>query len=199
MGVGRIFFQGRGGKTCSKGVGETMFQWRVREFLGSRGQKFAKFSILFRYNPFFSKFWPMKNIIVSPFSSNFILFKKPGGGSKRSSSRRPCIRWRAQTSGATIHNLPSGLMALRSQTWLRKIDARSCIELVDNLMYRRDFLRWFCEAMSGFAKINSQKGEMWIVALLVGALQMFYGIRLSPKVTGPDHHPKKLSQEPYYI
>ena len=35
---------------------------------------------------------------------------------------------------------------------------------------RRNFLRRFCEAMSGFAKLMSMKGTLWIVALLVGAL-----------------------------
>jgi len=37
---------------------------------------------------------------------------------------------------------------------------------------RRNLLRRFCEAMPGFAKLLSPKGKLWIVALLVGALQM---------------------------
>ena len=35
---------------------------------------------------------------------------------------------------------------------------------------RHNFLHRFCEAMSGFAKLLSPKGKLWIVALLVGAL-----------------------------
>ena len=37
---------------------------------------------------------------------------------------------------------------------------------------RRNFLCQFCEAMSGFAKLLSPKGKLWIVALLVGALHL---------------------------
>ena len=44
----------------------------------------------------------------------------------------------------------------------------------DNWMSQRNFLRWFCEAMSGFAKLLSPQGKLWIVALLVGALQFAY-------------------------
>ena len=33
-------------------------------------------------------------------------------------------------------------------------------------------MRRFCEAMPGFAKLLSPKGKLWIVALLVGALQL---------------------------
>ena len=36
--------------------------------------------------------------------------------------------------------------------------------------YQRNFLRRFCKAMSGFAKLLSPKGKLWIVALLVGSL-----------------------------
>ena len=122
---------------------------------------------------------------------------------------------------------PSGSRALRSQTWLRKIDARNCVEwaiteylkatscvdfakdikwrastssaIIHSSPYRlRSFakpdmasqnrrkklrrfiqlskqptqlLALFCEATSGFAKLLSQNGKLWIVALLVGALQ----------------------------
>ena len=56
---------------------------------------------------------------------------------------------------------PLGSRALRSQTWLCKIDARRCVELFDNWIYRRNFLRRFCEAISGFAKFLSPKGKLW--------------------------------------
>ena len=39
-------------------------------------------------------------------------------------------KWRATNSSSTFHIYPPGLRALRSQTWLRKIDARSCVGLV---------------------------------------------------------------------
>ena len=51
---------------------------------------------------------------------------------------------------------PSGSGALRSQTWLRKIDARSCVELFSYQTTRRNFLRRLCEAISGFAKTIGQ-------------------------------------------
>ena len=69
---------------------------------------------------------------------------------------------------------PTGSRALWSQTWLRKIDARNCIETFSYRTNRRNFLRRFCEAMSGFAKLLSPKGKLRIVALLVGALQFLY-------------------------
>ena len=69
-------------------------------------------------------------------------------------------KW-APTSSATIHNLPYG-----------QIDARSCVDIFSYRSFRRNFLRRFCEAMSGFAKLLSPKGKLWIVALLVGALQL---------------------------
>ena len=50
---------------------------------------------------------------------------------------------------------PSGSGALRSQTWLRKIDARNCVDIFSYQTTRRNFLRRFCEAMSGFAKLLS--------------------------------------------
>jgi len=67
---------------------------------------------------------------------------------------------------------PLGSRASRSQTWLREIDARSCVELVDNWIFRRNFLRLFCEAIPGFAKLLSPEGKLWIFALLVRALQI---------------------------
>ena len=73
---------------------------------------------------------------------------------------------------------PSGSRALRSQTWLRKIDARSCIDSSSYQTTRRNFLRRFCEAMSGFAKLLSPWSKLWFVALLVGALQLISTIIL---------------------
>jgi len=67
---------------------------------------------------------------------------------------------------------PSGSRASRSQTWFREIDARSCVEWVDNWMFRRNLLHWFCEAISDFAKLLSPEGNFWISALLVGALHI---------------------------
>ena len=65
---------------------------------------------------------------------------------------------------------PSSRRALRSQTWLRKIDARSCADLFSYRTNRRNFLHRFFEAMSGFAKLLSLKGKLWIIALLFGSL-----------------------------
>ena len=39
---------------------------------------------------------------------------------------------------------------------------------------RHNFLHRFCEAMSSFAKLLSPKGKLWIVALLLLALQLKY-------------------------
>ena len=72
---------------------------------------------------------------------------------------------------------PSGSTALQSQTWLRKINARSCVEIYSYQTTRRNFLRRFCEAMSGFAKPLSPQGKLWIVALLVGALQIYFRVK----------------------
>ena len=41
---------------------------------------------------------------------------------------RYLYKWRAPSSSSTFHVCPAGLKALRSQLWLRKIDARSCVE-----------------------------------------------------------------------
>ena len=61
---------------------------------------------------------------------------------------------------------------LPSQKWPRKI--------VNGLSpTRRNFLRRFCEAMSGFAKLLSPKGKLWIVALLLGGLQMHFYFSVS--------------------
>ena len=71
------------------------------------------------------------------------------------------------TSSATIHKLPFGLKSfakpdMASQNRRKKL--RRYIQLIAN---RRDFLRRFREAMSGFAKLLSLKGKLWIVALLL--------------------------------
>ena len=66
---------------------------------------------------------------------------------------------------------PTGSGALRSQTWLCEIDARSCVELFRSAN-QRNFLGRFCEAMSGFVKLLSPWGKFWIVVLLLGALKV---------------------------
>ena len=67
---------------------------------------------------------------------------------------------------------PSGSRALRSQTRLRKINARSCVDLYSYKTNRRYFMRRFREAMSGFANLLIEKSKKWNVSLLVGAQHM---------------------------
>ena len=70
--------------------------------------------------------------------------------------------WRAPTSSATIHNLPFGLKSFAKPYMAPPKRRRSY------WTFRCNFLRQFCEAMSGFAKLLSPKGKLWIVALLLG-------------------------------
>ena len=67
--------------------------------------------------------------------------------------------WRAPSSSATIHNLPYWLRSfakpdMTSQNWRKTLR-----RLVDSWIYRRNFLRRFCEAMSGFAKLLSPEDK----------------------------------------
>ena len=73
-----------------------------------------------------------------------------------------------------LHNLPNGLKSFAKPEMASQNDARSYVDLFDNWIFQRNFLRWFCEAMSGFAKLLSPKGKLWIVALLLLALQLKY-------------------------
>ena len=69
---------------------------------------------------------------------------------------------------------PSGLWALQSQTCLCQIDARSNVDLTVIKPFDAsscvDFAKLF---MYGLAKLLSLKGKLWIVALLLGALQLY--------------------------
>ena len=67
---------------------------------------------------------------------------------------------------------PTGSRALWSQIWLRKIDARNCVDIFSYRTNRRNRFASFCEAMFGFAKLLSPKDKLWIVALLLGALHI---------------------------
>ena len=71
-------------------------------------------------------------------------------------------KWRATSSSATIHNLPFGLKSFAKPYMTLQKRRRSYWTFLCN------FLRRFCEAMSGFAKLLSPKGKLWIVALLLG-------------------------------
>ena len=67
---------------------------------------------------------------------------------------------------STICSTGSGV--LWNQTWIR---------VVINRIYRRNFIcRFFCETMSVFATLLRSKGNLWIVPILVGALQLTGGI-----------------------
>ena len=59
-------------------------------------------------------------------------------------TRIPRETGKASSSSARFHNFPFGLnRALRCQTWLRKIDARSCVDLSRCRTNRRNFLHRF--------------------------------------------------------
>ena len=64
------------------------------------------------------------------------------------------------------------------------IDARSCVEGFNSLIYRQNFLCQFCKAMtSSFSKLSSRQDKLWIVVLLLGALQLVgMGAGLRPQV-----------------
>ena len=80
--------------------------------------------------------------------------------------------WRTPSSSATIHNLPYGLKSFAKPDMSSQNRRKTLRRVFDSWIYLRNFLRRFCEAMPGFAKLLSPKGELLIVALLVGALQL---------------------------
>ena len=79
------------------------------------------------------------------------------------------FKWRATSSSSTFHIYPTGLRALRSQTWLRKIDARSCVQFSS---YRTNSTQLLASIFRSHVWLRkallSPKGKLWILALLLG-------------------------------
>ena len=70
---------------------------------------------------------------------------------------------------------PFGLKNFSRQVWLRKPTQK----FVLNYLTIHLIAAWFARALSGFAKLLSPMDELWIVALLVGALQLTRALRFT--------------------
>ena len=74
-------------------------------------------------------------------------------------------RARTTSSSSTIHGLPFGLKCFVKPDMETKLEVAMIGSIAaDN---SQQILVLFCKAMSGFAKLSSPKGKLWIVALLL--------------------------------
>ena len=90
------------------------------------------------------------------FCRGSLVRRRDGGWQlKRGSPRPRSIVGGLQPVCSNPQFKPLGSRALRGQTWLRKIEARSYIDMFSYQTTRHNFLRRFCKAMSGFAKLLS--------------------------------------------